>query len=116
MLDEVEKLGAAHVLPTHSPVGDGSLVAKEKAFIVDLRTRALDLKKQGVDAEQAGQSLTAEFKTKYPDWPINNVANFVKSIYADKTQSRSDLFRRLTLRRRGISNLRPQRCFQSLAC
>ena len=41
VLDEVEKLGAAHVLPTHSPVGDGSLVAKEKAFIVDLRTRAL---------------------------------------------------------------------------
>ena len=41
VLDEVEKLGADHVLPTHSPVGDGSLVAKEKAFIVDLRTRAL---------------------------------------------------------------------------
>ncbi len=39
VLDQVEKLGAAHVLPTHSPVGDGSLVAKEKAFILDLRTQ-----------------------------------------------------------------------------
>lgn len=28
VLDEVEKLGAEHVMPTHSPVGDGSLVAK----------------------------------------------------------------------------------------
>jgi glyoxylase-like metal-dependent hydrolase (beta-lactamase superfamily II) len=28
--DQVERLGAAHVLPTHSPVGDGSLVAKER--------------------------------------------------------------------------------------
>ena len=83
VLDEVEKLGAAHVLPTHSPVGDGSLVAKEKAFIVDLRARALGLKKQGVDADQAGRSLTTEFKTKYPDWPIVSVANFVKSIYAE---------------------------------
>ena len=83
VLDEVEKLGAAHVLPTHSAVGDGSLVAKEKAFIVDLRTRALDLKQQGVDAEKAGGLLTAEFKTKYPDWPITTVANFVKSIYAE---------------------------------
>ena len=46
VLDQVEKLGAAHVLPTHSAVGDGSLVAKEKAFIVDLRTRALDLKQR----------------------------------------------------------------------
>ena len=83
VLDEVEKLGAAHVLPTHSAVGDGSLVAKEKAFIVDLRTRALGLKQQGVDAEKAGGLLTAEFKTKYPDWPITTVANFVKSIYAE---------------------------------
>jgi glyoxylase-like metal-dependent hydrolase (beta-lactamase superfamily II) len=83
VLDEVEKLGAARVLPTHSPVGDGSLVAKEKAFIVDLRTRALELKKDGVTAEQAGQSLTSDFKAKYPDWPITNVADFVKSIYAE---------------------------------
>jgi glyoxylase-like metal-dependent hydrolase (beta-lactamase superfamily II) len=83
VLDEVEKLGAAHILPTHSAVGDGSLVAKEKAFIVDVRTRALELKKQGVDAAKAGELLTTEFKTKYADWPITTVANFVKSIYAE---------------------------------
>jgi glyoxylase-like metal-dependent hydrolase (beta-lactamase superfamily II) len=83
VLDEVEKLGAVRVLPTHSAVGDGSLVAKEKAFIVDLRTRALGLKKEGVAVEDAGRSLTAEFKTKYPDWPITDVTNFVKSIYAE---------------------------------
>jgi glyoxylase-like metal-dependent hydrolase (beta-lactamase superfamily II) len=83
VLDEVEKLGALHVLPTHSAVGDGSLVAKEKAFIVDLRTRALGLKKEGVAVEEAGRSLTAEFKSKYPDWPITDVTNFVKSIYAE---------------------------------
>ena len=62
-------------------MGDGSLVAKEKAFIVDLRSRALALKEQGVDAEKAGGMLTAEFKTKYPDWPIKDVTNFVKSSY-----------------------------------
>jgi glyoxylase-like metal-dependent hydrolase (beta-lactamase superfamily II) len=83
VLDEVEKLGADHVLPTHSAVGDGSLVAQEKAFIVDLRTRALSLKQQGVDVDKAGELLTAEFKTRYPDWPITTVANFVKSIYAE---------------------------------
>ena len=83
VLDEVEKLGAEHVLPTHSPAGDGSLVAKEKAFIVDLRTRALDLKQKAVDVDEAGRLLTDEFKKKYSDWPINTVANFVKSIYAD---------------------------------
>jgi glyoxylase-like metal-dependent hydrolase (beta-lactamase superfamily II) len=83
VLDQVAKLGALHVLPDHSAVGDGSLVAQEKSFIVDLRTRALALKQQGVSADEAGKLLTTEFKTKYADWPINNLTNFVKSIYAE---------------------------------
>jgi glyoxylase-like metal-dependent hydrolase (beta-lactamase superfamily II) len=83
VLDQIEKLGALHVLPDHSAIGDGSLVAKEKTFMIDLRTRALDLKRQGVSATDAGTRLTAEFKAKYSDWPINTVANFVNSIYAE---------------------------------
>jgi len=83
VLDQVAKLGALHVLPDHSAVGDGSLVAQEKAFIVDLRTRALELKRQGVSADDAGKQLTTEFKTKYADWPINSVTGFVRSVYAE---------------------------------
>ena len=83
VLDQVAKLGALHVLPDHSAVGDGSLVAQEKAFIVDLRTRALELKRQGVSADDAGKQLTTEFKTKYADWPINSVTAFVRSVYAE---------------------------------
>jgi glyoxylase-like metal-dependent hydrolase (beta-lactamase superfamily II) len=83
VLDQVEKLGVLHVLPDHSAVGDGSLVAQEKAFITDLQTQALNLKRQGISADEAGKRLTAEFKTKYADWPINNLTNFVKSIYAE---------------------------------
>jgi glyoxylase-like metal-dependent hydrolase (beta-lactamase superfamily II) len=83
VLDQVEKLGALHVLPDHSAIGDGSLVAQEKAFITDLQTQALTLKRQGISADEAGKRLTTEFKTKYADWPINNLTNFVKSIYAE---------------------------------
>ncbi len=83
VLDQTAKLGVLHVLPDHSAVGDGSLIGQEKAFISDLRTRALDLKRQGVSADDAGRQLTAEFKTKYPDWPINNLAGFVRSVYAE---------------------------------
>ena len=83
VLDKIAALNALHVLPDHSAPGDGSLVAKEKAFISDLRTRALALKKQGVTADDAGKQLAAEFKTKYSDWPSMNVAGFVKSIYAE---------------------------------
>jgi len=83
VLDQVEKLGAVHVLPDHSAVGSGALVAQEKAFIVDLQKRALDLKSRGVNADDAGTQLTTEFKQKYADWPITSLANFVKSIYAE---------------------------------
>ncbi|HLK64886.1 MAG TPA: MBL fold metallo-hydrolase [Bryobacteraceae bacterium] len=83
VLDEVAKLGALHVLPDHSAIGDGTMVAQEKAFIADLRNRSLELKRQGVSADDAGKQLTTEFKAKYAGWPINSVAGFVKSVYAE---------------------------------
>lgn len=83
VLDKVQPLGALHVLPDHSDVGDGTLVAKERAFIVDLETRALDMKRQGVGVADAGERLTADFKTRYPEWQIASVSGFVQSIYAE---------------------------------
>jgi len=83
VLDKVAALGARHVLPDHSAPGDGSLVAKERAFIDDLRTRALALKQQGIAADDAGKQLSAEFKAKYSDWPSMNVTGFVRSVYAE---------------------------------
>lgn len=83
VLDKISALNVQHVLPDHSAPGDGSLVAAERTFISDLRTCALALKAQGVSAEDAGKQLSAEFKTKYADWPSMNVAGFVRSIYAE---------------------------------
>jgi len=83
VLDKVAALNALHVLPDHSAPGDGSMVALEKQFINDLRNSALELKKTGVTAEDAGKRLESEFKTKYPTWPNMNVSGFVRSIYAE---------------------------------
>jgi glyoxylase-like metal-dependent hydrolase (beta-lactamase superfamily II) len=83
VLDKIAALNAVHVLPDHSPPGDGSMVAAEKKFIGDLRNRALELKKKGIAADDAGKQLAVEFKAKYPDWPNMNVAGFVRSIYAE---------------------------------
>jgi glyoxylase-like metal-dependent hydrolase (beta-lactamase superfamily II) len=84
VVDKVVALNALHVLPDHSDPGDGSLVAQEKAFIGDLRTRALTLKKQRVTADAAGKQVSTELKAKYADWPSMNVADFVKSVYAER--------------------------------
>ena len=83
VLDKIMALNALHVLPTHSSPGDGSLVALEKRFIGDLRSSALEFKKRGVSAEDAGKQLADEFKAKYTDWPSMNVTGFVRSIYAE---------------------------------
>jgi glyoxylase-like metal-dependent hydrolase (beta-lactamase superfamily II) len=83
VLDKVDALNAAHVLPDHSAPGDGSLVSEERSLISGIRTRALALKGQGVSAEDAGKQITAELKTQHPDWPNTNATGFVKSVYAE---------------------------------
>jgi glyoxylase-like metal-dependent hydrolase (beta-lactamase superfamily II) len=82
-VEQAEKLGALHVLPDHSPIGDGSVVAEQKAFLTELRARALELKKDGKTVEQAGQQLTGEVHQKYPDWNIDDLTGFVKVAYSE---------------------------------
>jgi len=82
-VDEAAKLGAQHVLPDHSPIGDGSLVDQERSFLAEIRDRAFALERRGESADEAGQQITAEFKKKYPDWNIDNLASFVKAAYAE---------------------------------
>ena len=83
VVEEASKLGAQHVLPDHSPIGDGSLVEQERAFLVEIKARALELKRQGETADQAGQQITTEFKQKYPDWNIDNLTSFTKAAYSE---------------------------------
>jgi glyoxylase-like metal-dependent hydrolase (beta-lactamase superfamily II) len=83
VLDKISALNVRHVLPDHSAPGDGTLVAAERAFISDVRARALALKARGVPADEAGKQLSTELKEKYPDWPNMNVSGFVRSVYAE---------------------------------
>jgi glyoxylase-like metal-dependent hydrolase (beta-lactamase superfamily II) len=83
VLEQVAALDAAHVLPDHSAPGDGSLVAAERDLIKGIQTRALELKQQGLSAEDAGKQISGELKTQHPDWPNTNAAGFVKSVYAE---------------------------------
>jgi glyoxylase-like metal-dependent hydrolase (beta-lactamase superfamily II) len=83
VLDKVEALNAAHILPDHSAPGDGSLVGAERDLIAGIQTRALALKQQGVSVEDAGKQISAELKAQHPDWPNTNAAGFVKSVYAE---------------------------------
>lgn len=84
ILGQLEPLKPRFIVPDHGPLGDGSLIAQERAFLQDLQGRALELKRQGTSVEYAGRLLTTEFKAKYPDWPnINAVPNVVRRVYAE---------------------------------
>jgi glyoxylase-like metal-dependent hydrolase (beta-lactamase superfamily II) len=84
ILDQLEPLHPRFVVPDHGALGDGSLIAKERAFLLDVQTRSLDLKRQGKSADEASGIVAAEFKTKYPGWQtMGPVSNVVKRAYAE---------------------------------
>jgi hypothetical protein len=90
VLDKLELLKPAIVVPTHSRVGDGTLIAQEKAFIVDMRARTIELKQQGMAAADASARMTEYFRTAYPAWVANadwtngqGVNGLVQRIYAE---------------------------------
>jgi hypothetical protein len=83
LLDNVEALHPKFVVPDHgAAIVDASQIGTERAYLLALQARALELKKQGVSADDAGKTITAELKAKYPDWPNpNNVAGEVTRVY-----------------------------------
>jgi glyoxylase-like metal-dependent hydrolase (beta-lactamase superfamily II) len=83
ILDNVEALHPKFIVPDHgAAIVDASQIGIERAYFLALQARALELKKQGVSADDAGKTITTELKAKYPDWPNpNNVAGEVMRVY-----------------------------------
>jgi glyoxylase-like metal-dependent hydrolase (beta-lactamase superfamily II) len=84
VLDKLAPLKPRLIVPDHGELGDGSLIAKEKAMLVEMQGRALDLKRQGKSAEEAGKLLTAELHVKHPDFAnVERIAADVKLVYGE---------------------------------
>ena len=83
ILDNIEALHPKFIIPDHgAPIVDASQIATQRAYLLALQARALELKKQGTSPEDAGKTITAELKAKNPDWPNpNNVAGEVMRVY-----------------------------------
>ncbi|MGH8207468.1 MAG: MBL fold metallo-hydrolase [Steroidobacteraceae bacterium] len=86
VLDQVAPLKPRLILPDHGGTGGDELIAQERAFLVDLQSRAMALRAQGQTAAQAGRTIAAEFAVKYRGWQgLANVPRSVRSAYADPT-------------------------------
>jgi glyoxylase-like metal-dependent hydrolase (beta-lactamase superfamily II) len=86
-LDIIDRLDALHpliVIPNHGDVRDSSLISSQREVLRDLQRRSRELKSEGKTAEQAGQTLTAEFDVKYPDWKgLAAIPAIVRRFYAE---------------------------------
>jgi glyoxylase-like metal-dependent hydrolase (beta-lactamase superfamily II) len=71
VLDELSSLQPALIIPTHSPVGDASLISELTGFIIDMRDRMAALKSAGLSAENASARLAEDFGQHYPEWAAN---------------------------------------------
>lgn len=84
ILDKIAPLEPRYIVPDHGRLGDGSLIAKERAFLVNLQSRALELKAAGIPVEEAEKRLTDEFKSRYSDWESTGaIGNAVLRVYAE---------------------------------
>jgi len=90
VLDKLAPLQPRIVIPTHSKVGDASLIASEAAFIRSMLAQVAVLKRSGVPVAEAVTRLTAVFNTNYPewvantDWPnVSSMTGFVTRLYAE---------------------------------
>jgi len=84
VLEKLEPLRPKLVVPDHGELGDGSLIGKEKAMLMELQGRALDLKREGKSADEAGRLLTNELHAKHPDYgQAERIGADVKLVYSE---------------------------------
>jgi glyoxylase-like metal-dependent hydrolase (beta-lactamase superfamily II) len=84
VLDKLEPLKPKLIVPDHGELGDGSLIGKERSMLAELQGRALELKREGKSAEEAGKLLTDELHAKHPDYgQAERIAADVKLVYGE---------------------------------
>jgi glyoxylase-like metal-dependent hydrolase (beta-lactamase superfamily II) len=86
ILAQLRPMKFRYIIPDHGMLGDGSLIEEDYQFLSQLQARTLELKGQGKSADETGQILIAEFKTKFPSWPNlsgNGIPNVVKRVYTE---------------------------------
>jgi glyoxylase-like metal-dependent hydrolase (beta-lactamase superfamily II) len=70
--DEFEQMRPRTIVPAHGPVGDGSIIAVNRAILQGVQGRARQLKAEGRSADAAATTVQGEFQAQYPGWPRGN--------------------------------------------
>jgi glyoxylase-like metal-dependent hydrolase (beta-lactamase superfamily II) len=82
--DAFGKMAPKTIVPAHGAVGDGSLIAANRAIMQDIQKRAIELKGQGKAADEVATTVQMEFQAKFPQYPrVNGVAAAARSAFAE---------------------------------
>src|SRR5260370_2683854 len=68
VLDKLEPMKPRLIVPDHGQLGDGSLIAEERAMLAELQGRAVELKRAGKSADEAGKLPAQELHAQHPDY------------------------------------------------
>jgi len=81
-LDRLEAFKPAIIVPSHGPVGDGSMFASGyRTYLIEVRDRTAAEKKAGRTADQATETVTAAMAERFPD--KGRLAGAIKAAYAE---------------------------------
>jgi glyoxylase-like metal-dependent hydrolase (beta-lactamase superfamily II) len=75
-LDELAGLKPARVVPSHGSIGDATLIARDRAFLLAVQGRVTELKRAGKSIDEAAAAIVAEIAPGHPEWgnPSNAAA------------------------------------------
>ena len=83
--DTFEAMKPRTIVPAHGAVGPGTLVASNRAWVQQVREKALALKAQGKSIDATATAIQAEFQAQHPEWPrVNGVAALARAAYEDR--------------------------------
>lgn len=67
-LDTLEALKPLKVVGAHYDMGDAAMISAYRSYLIALRDRVAEMKKQGKSSDETAETLRNEFRAKYPDW------------------------------------------------
>ena len=68
VLDELERLEPAIVVPGHGEVGDAALIATVREYLVELRAETRRLADEGAAEDEVASTLDDAMRQRHPDW------------------------------------------------
>jgi glyoxylase-like metal-dependent hydrolase (beta-lactamase superfamily II) len=82
--DAFDAMKPRTIVPSHGPVGAGTLVPTQRAIMQTIEARARQLKSEGRSADEAAATVQKELQAMHPTWArANGVAGAARAAYAE---------------------------------